>query len=206
MAEVLTTKVIEPVIAPFTTVTSPLRDNTGVPWGQASHVGEFDVAAVGAGDTGKLIMRLRIPANYYCQLAGFHIDTRQTSEPKWDSGIFENYYTGSNSLSPGYPVQEIAFPLGVTATASIGSNQYKNVGISDQSSLPWGTTGQSSSGYEINSPSNYLFKGYLGDPDICPTVEMYQTATTVHATRFRFAITWKMYDLDQRNHPWLINK
>jgi hypothetical protein len=197
MAEVLTTKVVEPVIAPFTTVTSPLRDNTGVPWGQASHVGEFDVAAVGAGDTGKLIMRLRIPANYYCQLAGFHIDTRQTSEPKWDSGIFENYYTGQNSLSPGYPVQEIAFPLGVTSVASIGSNQYKNVGIADQSAA-------SVSGYEINSPSNYLFKGYVGDVDICPTVEMYQTATTVHATRFRFAITWKMFDLDQRNHPWLI--
>ena len=82
MSEVLTTEIVEPVISPFTTVTSSLRDSTGVPWGQASHVGEFDVAAVGSGDTGKLIIRLRIPANYYCQLAGFHIDTRQTSEPK----------------------------------------------------------------------------------------------------------------------------
>ncbi len=197
MAEVLTTQVIEPVIAPFATVTSPVRENTGVPWGQASHVGEFDVAAVGAGDTGKLIMRLRIPANYYCQLAGFHIDMRETSTPKWDQGIFENYYTGSNSLSPGYPVQEIAFPLGVTSVASIGSNQYKNVGIADQSAA-------SVSGYEINSPSNYLFKGYVGDVDICPTIEMYNTAGSANDTRFRFAITWKMYDLDQGNHPWLI--
>lgn len=199
MAEVLTTEVIEPVIAPFSTVTSTLRDNTGVPWGQASHVGEFDVAAVGSGDTGKLIMRLRIPANYYCQLAGFHIDTRQTSEPKWDQGIFLNYYTGSNSLSPGYPVQEIAFPIGVTGVASTGSNQYKNIAIADAST-------DSRSAYEINTPSNYLFKGYIGDVDICPTIEMYQTATTVHDTRFRFAITWKMFDLDQRNHPWLISK
>ena len=197
MAEVLTTQVIEPVIAPFTTVTSPLRDNTGVPWGQASHVGEFDVAAVGSGDTGKLIMRLRIPANYYCQLAGFHIDTRQTSEPKWDQGIFLNYYTGQNSLSAGYANQEIAFPLAVTSVASIGSNQYKNVGIADGSAA-------SISGYEVNSPVNYLFKGDESDVDICPTVEMYNTAGSANNTKFRFAITWKMFDLSQGNHPWLI--
>ena len=199
MAEVLTTQVIEPVISPFTTVTSPLRENTGVPWGQASHVGQFDVAAVGSGDTGKLIMRLRIPANYYCQLAGFHIDIRQTSEPKFDQGVFLNYYTGENSLNPNYQTQELAFPLGVTSVASIGSDQYKNVGIADQSAA-------SVSGYEINTPANYLFKGYVGDVDTCPTIEMYCSATTVHAARFRFAITWKMYDLDQRNHPWLITK
>jgi len=197
MAEVLTTQVIEPVIAPFTTVTSPVRRNTAVPWGKASHVGEFDVAAVGSGDTGKLIMRLRIPANYLCQLNGFHIDTRQTSEPKWDQGIFLNYYTGQNSLSSGYATQEIGFPLAVTSVASIGSNQFKNVGIADGSSA-------SISGYEVNSPVNYLFKGDESDVDICPTIEMYQTATTVHATRFRFAITWKMFDLSQGNHPWLI--
>jgi hypothetical protein len=199
MAEILTTQNIDPVIAPFQTVTSRTRENSGVPWGMASHVGDFDVAAVGSGDTGALIMRLRIPANYYCQLAGFHIDTRQTSEPKWDQGIFENYYTGENSLNPGYPVQDIAFPLGVTSVAYIGSNQYKNVGIADSSAA-------SISAYDINSPHNYLFKGKVDDVDICPTIRMYQTATTVHACKFRFAITWKMYDLDQRNHPWLITK
>jgi len=197
MAEVLTTEIIEPVIAPFTTVTSPLRDSTGVPWGQASHVGSFTVPQVTAGNTGKLIMRLRIPANYYCQLVGFHIDTRATSEPEWNEGVFENFYTGSNSLSPGYPVTDIHFPLAVTANAGIGSNQYKNVAIADGSS-------DSISGYAVNSPSNYLFKGYVGNPDICPTVEMYSTTATAHGAEFSFAIIWKMFDLDQRNHPWLI--
>ena len=132
MAEILTTQIVDPVISPFTTVTSPLRDNTGVPWGQASHVGQFDVPSVSSGDTGKLIMRLRIPANYYVQLAGFHIDTRATSEPKWEEGIFQNHFNGSNSLSPGYSVQEVNFPLAVTSNAGIGSDQYKNVAIADE--------------------------------------------------------------------------
>ena len=197
MAEVLTTQVIEPIIAPFTTVTSPLRDNTGVPWGQMSHTGSFAVPAVGAGDTGKLILRLRIPTNFYCQLVGFHIDTRATSEPKWDVGILEMFFTGENSLVPGYSRTEINFPLGVTSNAGIGSNQYKNVGIADAST-------DSVSGYQVNSPTNYLFKGYPDNPDVCPTVEMYSTTSTAHACTFSFAMLWKMFDLNQNNHPWLI--
>jgi hypothetical protein len=197
MAEVLSQIVAEPIIAPFTTVTSPIRANTGVPWGQMSHIGAFSVPAVSAGDTGKLILRLRIPTNFYCQLVGFHIDTRASSEPKWDVGILEAFYTGENSLSPGYARQELNFPLGITSVAGIGSNQYKNVGIADASAT-------SVSGYEVNSPTNFLFKGYPDNPDVCPTVEMYSTVSTAHACAFEFAMVWKLFDLDQNNHPWLI--
>jgi hypothetical protein len=196
MAEVLTTQIIEPVIAPFTTVTSPLRDNTGVPWGQASHVAQFDVPAVGSGDTGKLIIRFRIPANYYVELAGFHIDTKSTSTPKWDQGIMRTFFTGFNSLSPGYATQQLHFPLAVTSEASIGTNQYKNVGIANGST-------DSISAYEVNSPVKYLFKGDPADANVCPTIEMYNTTTGAHSTQFDIGLIWKMYDLGQQNHPWL---
>ena len=196
MAEVHTVKEIKPLVAPFDTSRIRDIDNSGVPWGQLSHTSQFDVPAVGSGDTGKLTCYMLVPNNYWLKLAGFHVDMRSTSTPEWNEGIFVNFFTGQNSLSSGYSYQKIAFPTAVTSEASIGSNQYKNVSIASGSS-------GGMSAYDVNSPTNYLFKGVIDEAYVCPQFQLYNTTTGVHTTTFRVSTIWKMYDLSQGNHPWL---
>ena len=197
MAEVTTTEYIDPTIAPFSTVSDRVRANSSIPFGLMSHVSEFTAPAVGSGDTGKLIIRLRVPSNYWCQLEGFHVNQRATATPQWDTGIFSTFYTGQNSLSPDYQVQELDFPLAVTGTASIGTNQYVNVGISNDGAQ---------SAYQVNSPVNFMFKGYPSDSAKVPTIEMYNGTASSSSVLFRIGITWKLYDTAQMNHPWLPSK
>ena len=145
MAEVVTTETINPIIAPFTV--SARRENTNIPWGVCSHVAAFTAPQVAAGDTGKAVINLLVPQNYWFQLAGFHIDMSSTSAPNWDDGVFRSFYTGFNSLNPDFTQQEIFFPLAVTSEASIGTTQYKNVGVA---------AGGAQSAYDVNSPVNFI--------------------------------------------------
>ncbi len=195
MAEVLTTETINPTIAPFSVMAR--RENTNIPWGVCSFVSQFNAPQVAAGDTGKVVIDFMLPQNYWFQLAGFHIDMAATSSPTWTDGILRSFYTGRNALSPGFDQQEIFFPLAVTSEASIGTTQYKNVGVS---------SGGSQSAYDVNSPVNFL----QTTPDSTsattkPQVQLYSVANA-HATVFRTSVIYKMFDLDQRNHPWLITK
>jgi len=187
MAEVVTDRVIQPTVAPFS-VMGP-RENTNIPWGVCSHVDQFNAAQVGTGDTGKVRMFIILPQNYWFQLAGFHIDMSSTSAPTWDDGILKSYYTGENALNPGFSQQEIFFPLGITSEASIGTTQYKNVGVSSSGAQ---------SAYDVNSPVNFL-QTTEGNQ---PAVELYSNPNT-HTTTFRVSIIWKMFDINQANHPWL---
>ena len=76
MAEVTTSVIIAPTIAPF--VTSNIRnvENSGIPFGALSHVHEFDVPAIGTGDVGRLIVYCRVPVNYLTVLNGFTLTSR----------------------------------------------------------------------------------------------------------------------------------
>ena len=192
MAEVLTSQEIQPTVAPFQV--SARRENTNIPWGVCSHVDQFQVAQVGTGDTGKVNIVLYLPQNYWFQLAGFHIDMSSTSAPTWDDGVLESYYTGANALSPGFEQQEIFFPLAITSEASIGTTQYKNVGVS---------SGGAQSAYDVNSPVNFLQTTPVSNVvSKKPTITLYSLANT-HATDFRISIIFKMFDINQANHPWL---
>ena len=188
MAEVITDATINPTVAPFTTTAR--RENTNIPWGVCSHVSEFSAAQVAAGDTGKVRIFLEMPRNYWFQLAGFHIDMSSTSAPTWDDGILKSFYTGENALNPSFSQQTIFFPLAVTSEASIGTTQYKNVGVS---------SGGAQSAYDVNSPVNFL---QTTDGTSFPRVELYSSPNS-HATTFRVSIIWKMFDINQANHPWL---
>ena len=195
MAEVLTSRSIQPTVAPFSVMAR--RENTNIPWGVCSTVDTFSAPQVAAGDTGKVLISLMLPQNYWFQLAGFHIDMSSTSAPTWDDGVFRSFYTGANALNPGFDQQEIFFPLAVTSEASIGTTQYKNVGIS---------SGGSQSAYDVNSPINFL----QTTPDSTqvvtkPQVTLYSVANA-HATTFRVAVIFKMFDINQANHPWLSAK
>lgn len=191
MAEVLTSLTVDPEVAPFTTTAR--RENTSIPWGVLSHVRQFSAPQVAAGDTGKVVINLKIPQNYWFQLGGFHIDMSSTSAPTWDDGIFKSHYTGSNALNPDFTQQEIFFPLAVTSEASIGTTQYKNVGVS---------SGGQQSAYDVNSPVNFL---QTSKGTAYPRVELYSSPNT-HATTFRVSIIFKMFDINQANHPWLTAK
>jgi hypothetical protein len=191
MAEVTTGRAISPVVAPFTV--SARRENTSIPWGVCSNVDSFTAPQVASGDTGKVEIVLYLPQNYWFQLAGFHIDMSSTSAPTWDDGVLRSFYTGSNALSPGFSQQEIFFPLAVTSEASIGTTQYKNVGVS---------SGGSQSAYDINSPVNFLQTTPDNQSVTKPKVTLYSNPNT-HATTFRVSIIWKMFDINQANHPWL---
>ena len=194
MAEVVTNRVIDPTVAPFTV--SARRENTSIPWGVCSHVDEFTAPQVAAGDTGKVNIYLILPKNYWFQLGGFHIDMSSTSAPTWDDGILKSFYTGANALNADFEQQEIFFPLAVTSEASIGTTQYKNVGVS---------SGGSQSAYDVNSPINFL-QTAKGDPVYYlgkyPEVNLYSVPNS-HATTFRVSIIFKMFDINQANHPWL---
>lgn len=195
MTEVTTSRGVSPKIAPFTTMAR--RENTNIPWGVCSHVDSFSAAQVGSGDTGKVIINCLVPQNYWFQLAGFHIDMSSTSAPTWDDGVLRSFYTGSNALNPGFEQQEIFFPLAVTSEASIGTTQYKNVGVS---------SGGSQSAYDVNSPVNFLqTTPTTNDTDKTPQILLYSNPNS-HATTFRVAIIWKMFDINQANHPWLAAK
>jgi hypothetical protein len=192
MAEVTTTNTINPTVAPFSVMAR--RENTNIPWGVCSHVDSFQAPAVGAGDTGRVVINLLLPQNYWFQLAGFHIDMSSTSAPTWDDGVLRSFYTGANALNPNFTQQEIFFPLAVTSEASIGSTQYKNVGVA---------AGGAQSAYDVNSPVNFL----QTTPDSTnvatkPQVTLYSTPNT-HATDFRVSVIFKMFDINQANHPWL---
>ena len=128
MTEVVTTNTISPTVAPFQVTAR--RENTNIPWGVCSHVDSFQAPQVGAGDTGKVLINLLLPRNYWFQLAGFHVDVSSTSAPNWDDGVLQSFYTGFNALNPDFTQQEIFFPLAITSEASIGTTQYKNVGVS----------------------------------------------------------------------------
>lgn len=190
MAEVVTNVTIQPTVAPFTV--SARRENTSIPWGVCSHVEEFTAPQVAAGDTGKVNIFLILPKNYWFQLGGFHIDMSSTSAPTWDDGVLRSFFTGSNALNPDFTQQEIFFPLAVTSEASIGTTQYKNVGVS---------SGGSQSAYDVNSPVNFLMTA-KGGTDRPPEVNLYSNPNT-HATTFRVSIIFKMFDINQANHPWL---
>ena len=173
------------------------RENTSIPWGVCSHVDTFSAPQVAAGDTGKAVISFTLPQNYWFQLAGFHIDMSATSAPTWDDGVLRCYYTGANALNPGFTQQEIFFPLAVTSEASIGTTQYKNVGVS---------SGGEQSAYDVNSPVNFL----QTTPDSTqiyskPQVTLYSGANS-HATTFRVSVIFKMFDINQANHPWLAAK
>ena len=193
MAEVTTTTVIQPVVAPFTTTAR--RENTNIPWGVCSHVDQFTIPQVGAGDTGKVHIYLVLPRNYWAQLAGFHIDMSSTSAPTWDDGVLRAFYTGSNALSSDFEQQEVFFPLAVTSEASIGTTQHKNVGVS---------SGGAQSAYDVNSPVNYLItsKEPISYSLTTTRVTLYSGANT-HDTEMRVSVIWKMFDINQANHPWL---
>ena len=192
MAEVTTTTTIQPTIAPFTV--SARRENTNIPWGVCSHVGAFTAPQVGTGDTGKVLINFLIPQNYWFQLAGFHIDVSSTSAPNWDDGVFRSFYTGVNSLNPDFTQQEIFFPLAITSEASIGSTQYKNVGVA---------AGGAQSAYDVNSPVNFLqTSANSTDTAVNPQVQLYATPNS-HAADFRVSVVFKMFDINQANHPWL---
>jgi hypothetical protein len=192
MAEIITTETINPTIAPFTTTAR--RENTNIPWGVCSHVSAFSAPQVGVGDTGKVLINLLIPQNYWFQLAGFHIDVSSTSTPNWDDGVFRSFYTGFNSLNPDFTQQEIFFPLAITSEASIGTTQYKNVGLA---------AGGDQSAYDVNSPVHFLqTSSDSTDTAVNPQVQLYATANA-HAAAFRVSVIFKMFDINQANHPWL---
>ncbi len=195
MAEVTTTNTIDPTVAPFTVMAR--RENTSIPWGVCSFVDEFTAPQVGSGDTGKVVINLLLPRNYWFQLGGFHIDMSSTSAPTWDDGVLRSYYTGANALNPGFAQQEIFFPLAVTSEASIGTTQYKNVGVS---------SGGSQSAYDVNSPINFIqTTGITALSDRQPQVQLYSTPNS-HATTMRVSVIYKMFDINQANHPWLSAK
>ncbi len=195
MAEVTTTNTIDPTVAPFQVTAR--RENTNIPWGVVSHVSAFTAPQVGAGDTGKVLINLLLPRNYWFQLAGFHIDVSSTSAPNWDDGVLRSFYTGSNALNPDFAQQEIFFPLAVTSEASIGSNQYKNVGVA---------SGGSQSAYDVNSPINFLqTTSNSSSTSVNPQVQLYATPNS-HAANFRVSVIYKMFDINQANHPWLSAK
>lgn len=192
MALVTTTQTISPTVAPFTTTAR--RENTNIPWGVCSHVDSFQAPQVASGDTGIVVINLLLPQNYWFQLAGFHIDMSSTSAPTWDDGILRSFYTGANALNPGFTQQEIFFPLAVTSEASIGTTQYKNVGVS---------SGGAQSAYDVNSPVNFLqTSSNSTDTTKNPQVSVYSNPNT-HATDFRVSVIFKMFDINQANHPWL---
>ena len=195
MAEVTTTRTINATVAPFSVMAR--RENTNIPWGVCSHVDTFSAAQVGTGDTGKVIINCLVPQNYWFQLAGFHIDMSSTSAPTWNDGVLRSFYTGSNALNPGFTQQEIFFPLAVTSEASIGTTQYKNVGVS---------SGGAQSAYDVNSPVNFLqTTPTTNDTDKTPQIQLYSSPNS-HATTFRVSVIWKMFDINQANHPWLAAK
>jgi hypothetical protein len=195
MAEVVTTQTINPIVAPFTV--SARRENTNIPWGVCSHVSAFTAPQVAAGDTGKVVINLLLPRNYWFQLGGFHIDMSSTSAPNWDDGVLRSFYTGFNSLNPDFTQQEIFFPLAVTSEASIGTTQYKNVGVS---------SGGSQSAYDVNSPINFIqTSSDSNSASVNPQVQLYATPNS-HAANFRVSIIYKMFDINQANHPWLTAK
>ena len=189
MAEVVTNRTIQPTVAPFQV--SARRENTSIPWGVCSHVDQFTAPQVAAGDTGKVNIFLILPRNYWFQLGGFHIDMSSTSAPTWDDGVFRAFYTGSNALNPGFDQQQVFFPLSVTSEASIGTNQYKNVGIS---------SGGAQSAYDVNSPVNFIMTRSPTASNY--TIQLYSNPNS-HATTMRVAIVFKMFDINQANHPWL---
>jgi hypothetical protein len=192
MAEVTTTRTVSATVAPFSVMAR--RENTNIPWGVCSHVDSFSAAQVGTGDTGKVIINCLVPQNYWFQLAGFHIDMSSTSAPTWDDGVLRSFYTGANALNPGFSQQELFFPLAVTSEASIGTTQYKNVGVS---------SGGEQSAYQVNSPVNFLqTTPTTNDTDKTPQIQLYSTPNS-HATTFNVSIIWKMFDINQANHPWL---
>ncbi len=192
MAEVITTETIDPTVAPFQVMAR--RENTNIPWGVVSHVSSFQAPQVGAGDTGKVLINLLLPRNYWFQLAGFHIDVSSTSAPNWDDGVLRSFYTGLNALNPGFTQQEIFFPLAVTSEASIGTTQFKNVGVA---------SGGSQSAYDVNSPVNFLqTTSDSSSTSVNPQVQLYATPNT-HAADFRVSVIYKMFDINQANHPWL---
>jgi hypothetical protein len=192
MAEVVTTETLDPTVAPFTV--SARRENTNIPWGVCSHVGNFTAPQVGVGDTGKVVINLLLPRNYWFQLAGFHIDMSSTSAPNWDDGVLRSFYTGSNALNPNFTQQEIFFPLAVTSEASIGTTQYKNVGVA---------AGGDQSAYDVNSPVNFLqTSSDSNSTAVNPQVQLYATPNA-HAADFRVSVIFKMFDINQANHPWL---
>lgn len=192
MAEVVTTETLNPTVAPFTV--SARRENTNIPWGVCSHVGNFTAPQVGVGDTGKVVINLLLPRNYWFQLAGFHIDMSSTSAPNWDDGVLRSFYTGSNALNPNFTQQEIFFPLAVTSEASIGTTQYKNVGVA---------AGGDQSAYDVNSPVNFLqTSSDSNSTAVNPQVQLYATPNA-HAADFRVSVIFKMFDINQANHPWL---
>ena len=192
MAEVTTTNTISPTVAPFQTMAR--RENTNIPWGVVSHVSAFQAPQVGAGDTGKVLINLLMPRNYWFQLAAFHIDVSSTSAPNWDDGVFRSFYTGFNSLNPDFTQQEIFFPLAITSEASIGTTQYKNVGVA---------AGGQQSAYDVNSPINFIqTSSDSSDTAVNPQIQLYATPNS-HAADFRVSIAFKMFDINQANHPWL---
>ena len=192
MAEVVTTETINPTVSPFSVMAR--RENTNIPWGVCSHVSAFSAPQVGAGDTGKVLINLLLPRNYWFQLAGFHVDVSSTSAPNWDDGVLRSFYTGANALNPGFTQQEIFFPLAVTSEASIGSNQYKNVGVA---------SGGSQSAYDVNSPVNFIqTTADSTDATKNPQIQLYATPNS-HSANFRVSITFKMFDINQANHPYL---
>lgn len=192
MAEVTTTNTISPTVAPFQTMAR--RENTNIPWGVVSHVNSFQAPQVGAGDTGKVLINLLMPRNYWFQLAAFHIDVSSTSAPNWDDGVFRSFYTGFNSLNPDFTQQEIFFPLAVTSEASIGTTQYKNIGVA---------AGGQQSAYDVNSPINFIqTSSDSTDTAVNPQIQLYATPNS-HAADFRVSIAFKMFDINQANHPWL---
>lgn len=195
MAEVTTTRTINPTVAPFSVTAR--RENTNIPWGVCSHVDAFTAPQVGTGDTGKVVINLLLPRNYWFQLAGFHIDLSSTSTPNWDDGVLRSFYTGFNALNPDFTQQEIFFPLAITSNASIGSNQYKNVGVA---------SGGAQSAYDVNSPINYL-QTTADSTDVTknPQVQLYAVPNS-HDADFRVSVIFKMFDINQANHPWLSAK
>lgn len=193
MTQINTVETVEPTIAPFNTSALRSTSNTNVPWGMASHVTSFTAPAIGSGDTGLVILLLKVPANYLLEMNGFHLDMFQTSTPLWDTGVCRLNYTGTNSFSPGYDQTTLSFPLAVTSAASIGSTQYKNVSVA--------SAGQNSA-YNVNSPINFLFSSDAANPtDV--VIYLYNSTSGVHDTTFNVAINWKLYDIAQGNHPFL---
>lgn len=90
MADVVQTETFRARTFPFkqnVPFDAPAYPGVIMPWGQAIVDQTFESDAIGAGDTGTLVMDIGLPADFCCMLRSLHISSKGLATNNWISGV-----------------------------------------------------------------------------------------------------------------------
>jgi len=207
MADVVQIETLSANLFPF----NRYKDQVGsaaTPWGQAVIDHAFTANAIGAGDTGTLVLDINLPANYCCLLRSIHLDAFHTGTIYWTKGLFGMAYQlpggpYKNSMAALPEEDYLWWPLPDSSSPFVRNRSSAQIGVKQWSVSEIYNDADSGSagGPGLNNPANipmWISPDYPGSNLV---IYLINDTANAAANEFRFNAVFDIYDQQQAFAP-----